>query len=66
MIVFASLHLCHYSWHTGSMPQKCNHDCKEKYPYIRVGTFVPIRVEDTFAKTVFLLYASVLEYEQGT
>ena len=29
-----------------SMPQKSSHDFKEKYPYVHVGTFKPMRTED--------------------
>ena len=38
-----------------SMPQKSNHDLKEKCPYIHVGTIEPMRI-----KPVFLPYASIL------
>ena len=27
------------------MPQKSNHNFKEKYPYIRVGTLEPMRIK---------------------
>ena len=40
------------------MPQKSNYDYKEKYPYDHASTLEPI-----LTKTVFLPYASVLEYE---
>ena len=30
------------------MPKKSNHDSKEKYPYIRVGTLEPQRIKDIF------------------
>ena len=28
------------------MPQKSNHDLKEKYPYVQAGTLEPIRIQD--------------------
>ena len=31
---------------TKSMPQKRNHDFKEIYPYVYVGTLVPMRLTD--------------------
>ena len=37
---------------TKSMSQKSNHDSKEKYHYIHVGTLVPVRI------------TAVLEYEK--
>ena len=36
-----------------SMPQKSNHDFKEKYPYVQVGKFLS-------------MWGSVLEYETDT
>ena len=32
------------------MPQKGNHDFKEKYPYVRVGTLVAMRITDILIK----------------
>ena len=48
-----------------SMPQESNHDFKEKYPYIRVGTLEPMHIKEILTKTscFFFAYASVLEYE---
>ena len=42
------------------MPQKYNHNSKEKYSDICVGTFVPMHIKDIF------LWVSVLEYEKDT
>ena len=36
-----------------SMLQKSNHDFKEKYPYVYVGTIVSMRIIDSLTKTVF-------------
>ena len=38
------------------MPQKSNHDFKEKYHHIHVGTLVSMRITDIlfFCKAVFL------------
>ena len=33
-----------------SMPQKSNHEFKEKYPYDRVETFVSMRITDILTK----------------
>ena len=30
------------------MPKKSNHDFKEKYPYVRVGALVSMRITDIF------------------
>ena len=47
------------------MPQKSNHDFKENYPHVSVGTFVPRRVKDILTrKKKILSYASILEYEK--
>ena len=32
------------------MPQKCNHVFKEKYPYVRVRTIVPVRTKKIMTK----------------
>ena len=34
-----------------SIHQKSNHDFDEKYPHIRVGTFVSMRIADILTKT---------------
>ena len=55
-------------WHFKSLtpsksivPQKSN--SKEKYPYVRVDTVKPMRINDILTKNSCLLpYASVLEY----
>ena len=43
---------CHYKSlsHTKSMPQKSNHDFKEKYPYVRPSTLVRMRSTDILTK----------------
>ena len=35
------------------MPQKSNHDFKEKYPYKHTGPIEPMRIEDIFTKHWF-------------
>ena len=41
-----------------SMPQKNNHDFKGKYPYVRVGTLVSMRIKDILNKnTLFFVLA---------
>ena len=54
MIVFASfqnfMSLYKFLSHSKSMPQKRNHDFKEKYSYIRAGTLVPMRSKDIWTK----------------
>ena len=58
MIMIASLH-CHYKSLTPSksMPQKSNHDFKEKYPYVRAGTFEPMCIEDILTRSRFFFFA---------
>ena len=47
-----------------SIPQKSNHDFKEKYPYVRAVAIKPMCIKDILTKTRdFLPYASVLEYD---
>ena len=41
------------------MPQKSNHDFKEKYPYIRAGKLEPLRITDILTKKTDF-FASVL------
>ena len=59
--------LCHYMSLTPSksMPQKSNHDFKEKYPYIRVGTLEPLRIKAilTQKNSCFLTSDSFIELE---
>ena len=38
------------------MPQKSNHDFKEKYPYIWAGTFEPMRTKVILAKHRFFCH----------
>ena len=56
MIVFASL------TPSKSMPQTSNHDFRVKCHYIHAGTIEPMRIKNILTKTVFLPYASVLDY----
>ena len=35
------------------MPKKSNHDFKEKYPYVRMGTLVSMYIKDILTKTTF-------------
>ena len=44
------------------MPQKNNHDIKEKYPYVPVGTLEPIRAYERHLDQK-QQWGSVLEYE---
>ena len=64
---FCFFTICHYKSLTPakSMPKKNNYDYKEKYPYIPVGTFEPMRIESILTKNCcfFAVRASVLEYE---
>ena len=50
------------------MPQKSNHSCLEKYPYVRVGTLVSIRITDTLTKKqlIYFMRHGVLESEEDT
>ena len=47
---------------------KGNHDFMEKYPYIRVGTLISLRITDILTKNSWLLYywSCVLEYGKDT
>ena len=45
------------------MPQKSNNDFKENYPYGCMGSLEPIFIKDILAKTGFLPYNNVLEYQ---
>ena len=65
MIVFASLENMFLS-HSKLMPRKSCNDFKAKYPYIRMGTFVAVRIKDISTKNCYLLYASVSELEKDT
>ena len=45
------------------MPQKSNHDFKEKFPHVCAGTLKDMCIKDTLTKKQLVLpYASVLEY----
>ena len=46
--------LCHFKSVTPSksMPQKSNHDFKEKHPNIWAGTLEPMRIKDVLTKNV--------------
>ena len=48
MIVFASLKIYQYIFLTSSksIPQKSNHDYKEKYPYISICSLETKRIKD--------------------
>ena len=50
MILLASLQNLTSLTPSKSMAQKSNHDFKEKYPYVRVGTLEPMRVKDILKK----------------
>ena len=46
-------------------PQKITHFFKEKYPYIRAGTFVSKRIKDILTKnSYFLSLGNVCEYKK--
>ena len=45
------------------MSQKSTHDFEEKYPYVRMGSLEPMRIDDILTKNRFLPYSSILEYE---
>ena len=36
---------CHFMSLSHSKSQNIDHDFKQKYPYVRVGAFVPIRIK---------------------
>ena len=46
MIILQNLYTYKSLTPSKSMPQKSSHDFKEKYPYVHVGTFKPMRTED--------------------
>ena len=48
------------------MPQKSNHDFKVNYPYVRVGTFVPMRINDILTKTVLFCCGVLLNNTKMT
>ena len=38
-----------------SIPNKNNHDFKEKYPYVRAGTLEPMRIKEILTKNSFFV-----------
>ena len=65
MISFVSLQ--NSMSHFKSMPQKSNHDFKEKYSYVRMGILVPARIKEILNKNSCLLsLSSVLDYEKDS